>query len=256
MTTPAMFPGAPCWVDLFTTDPDRARAFYGGVFGWTAEDAGPEYGGYFNFSKSGARIAGGMHNDGQTGTPDSWSVYLRVDDAAKTVDAAGAHGGSVIVPAMPVLELGTMAVVTDPGQAAIGMWQPGEHRGFEIVDEPGTPSWFELHTREYDAAVRFYRDVFGLDAEDASAERAGSAYTTLGKGDTRVAGVMNASGFLPEGVPSRWSIYFRVHDIGTTLGRITELGGEVLGGPDDSPFGRLAEATDPTGALFKLVATA
>ena len=47
-----------------------------------------------------------------------------------------------------------MAVVTDPGGAAIGIWQPGLHKGFGIYDEPGTPSWFELHTRDYDASVR------------------------------------------------------------------------------------------------------
>ena len=253
MTTPATFPGAPCWVDLFTSDPERARAFYAELFGWAAEDAGPEYGGYFNFSKDGARIAGGMYNDGQTGTPDAWSVYLRVDDAHKVVDTAAAHGGTVIVPAMPVMALGTMAVVTDPGHAAIGMWQPGEHRGFEVVDEPGTPSWFELHTRHYDEVVGFYRDVFTLETE-ASAEIPEFPYTTLGQGDTRVAGIMDASGFLPEGVPAHWSIYFRVDDIGATLARIADLGGDVVGGPDDSPFGRLAFAADPSGALFKLVA--
>ena len=41
-----------------------------------------------------------------------------------------------------------MAVVTDPGGDAIGIWQPGLHKGFGIFGEPGTPSWFELHTRE------------------------------------------------------------------------------------------------------------
>jgi predicted enzyme related to lactoylglutathione lyase len=254
MTTPATFPGAPCWADLFTTDPARARDFYADVFGWTAEDAGPEYGGYFNFSKDGARVAGGMRNDGEAGTPDAWSTYLRVTDAHATVDRATAAGADVIVPAMQVMDLGTMAVLADPGHAAIGMWQPGEHQGFAVVDEPGTPSWFELHTRDYDASVAFYRDVFGLDAQNASEEVPEFRYTTLGQGDARLAGIMDASGFLPEGVPARWSVYFRVDDVDSTLSLVTKLGGEVVSGPDDSPFGRLAEAADPTGALFKLVA--
>ena len=38
--------GAPCWIDLTTSDVDRAQEFYGTVFGWTFESAGPEYGGY------------------------------------------------------------------------------------------------------------------------------------------------------------------------------------------------------------------
>ena len=49
--------GAPCWVDLLTADPERAKAFYGELFGWTAEAAGEEFGGYITFSKDGVRIS-------------------------------------------------------------------------------------------------------------------------------------------------------------------------------------------------------
>ena len=37
--------GAPCWLDVFTSDPDKTRAFYGPLFGWKADEAGEEYGG-------------------------------------------------------------------------------------------------------------------------------------------------------------------------------------------------------------------
>jgi len=137
--------GAPCWVDLFTSDPERAQAFYNELFGWTCETAGPEYGGYFNFSKDGVQVAGGMRND-EAGTPDHWSVYLASANAEATVESASSRGSTVIVPAMPVGELGSMAVVTDPAGDAIGIWQPGLHKGFGVFGEPGTPSWFELHT--------------------------------------------------------------------------------------------------------------
>src|SRR5205085_7701390 len=68
--------GAPCWIDLFTSDPDKSRSFYEQLFGWTSEGAGEEYGGYVNFRKDGIPVAGCMRNDGQSGTPDVWSVYL------------------------------------------------------------------------------------------------------------------------------------------------------------------------------------
>jgi predicted enzyme related to lactoylglutathione lyase len=245
--------GAPCWIDLLTSDPDKSRAFYGELFGWTSEDAGEEYGGYVNFLKDGQRVAGCMRNDGQSGMPDVWSIYLATDDAKATVDAAQASGGGVIVPAMDVMELGTMAVLTDAGGAAIGLWQPGLHKGFAVIDEPGAPGWFELHTRDYDASVRFYRDVFGWDTHvvgDAPEFR----YTTLGEGENQLAGIMDASGFLPEGVPAHWSVYFRVVDADATLAKIGELGGAVVLPAEDTPYGRLAQAADPTGALFKLVA--
>ena len=35
--------GGPCWIDLFSSDTAKARDFYGELFGWTAEEGGPEY---------------------------------------------------------------------------------------------------------------------------------------------------------------------------------------------------------------------
>ena len=249
-TAPA---GAPCWIELFTSDPETTRAFYGELFDWKSEDAGAEYGGYVNFFKDGVRVAGCMRNDGTSGTPDVWSVYLAVDDAEATTAAAAAGGGRVILPPMQVHELGTMGLVTDPGDAAVGMWQPGLHQGFGIDQEPGAPAWFELHTRTYDASVEFYRTVFRWDAHVQS-DTPEFRYTTYGEGEGRLAGIMDASGFLPEGLPAHWSIYFAVDDADATLARIVELGGSVVMGAEDTPFGRLAQAADPTGVLFKLVA--
>jgi predicted enzyme related to lactoylglutathione lyase len=245
--------GAPCWVELFTTDPDKSRSFYADLFGWTSEVAGEEYGGYINFSKDGIMVAGCMRNDGQSGMPDLWSIYLATDDAKATVDAAADHRGQVVVPAMDVMELGTMAVVTDAGGAAIGAWQPGLHKGFGIFDEPGTPGWFELHTRDYEASVEFYRDVFKWDTHVAS-DIPEFRYTTLGEGDGQLAGIMDATGFLPEGVPAHWSVYFRVADTDATLAKTVELGGSIVLPAEGTPYGRLASAADSTGAPFKLVA--
>ena len=244
--------GAPCWVDLMTSDPARSREFYSQLFGWTAEDPNEEFGGYFNFTKDGVLTAGCMASVPGQGVADVWSVYLATDDTRKTVETADANGGQVVAPAMDVGDLGTMAVITDPGGAAIGMWQPGQHRGFGVLGEPGTPSWFELHTKDYDAALGFYRQVFGWDTEVAS-DTPEFRYTTMSGSDGPLAGVMDASGFLPENVPAHWSVYFGVADTDAALGRIVELGGSVVAPAEDTPYGRLATAADPSGAVFKLV---
>jgi predicted enzyme related to lactoylglutathione lyase len=254
MPAPTLVVGAPCWIDLYSSDTDKATDFYGQLFGWTTELAGPEFGGYFTFLKDGKHVAGCMHNDGQEGYPDAWTVYLTTDDAGRTAAAAAAQGGRILLEPMAVAENGVMAMVVDPGQATIGVWQPGNQKGFDVRNEVGTAAWFELHTREYDATVDFYRDVFGWDPHTAG-DSPEFRYTTLGRDENALAGIMDATRFMPEGAPAAWSIYFEVDDTDATLEQVAELGGKILRPAEDTPFGRLAQAADPTGTSFKLVAS-
>ena len=144
-----------------------------------------------------------------------------------------------------------MAVMLDNGQAAIGVWQPGLHRGFGVLGEPGAPSWFELLTRDYSGSLDFYRDVFGWTTSTAS-DTPEFRYSIAEEGEEQLAGVMDASGFLPEGVPAHWSVYFAVEDADATVAKIVSLGGSVVMPAEDTPYGRLAAVADPTGAMFKL----
>lgn len=248
-TTPK---GAPCWVDLMSSDIAKSREFYTQLFGWDAEESNEEeYGGYFSFLKDGERIAGGM--PAQPGMPDVWSIYLATDDTTKTVETAKTAGAHVVVDTMQVGEYGTMAFLVDPGGAPVGVWQAGTHKGSGIVGEAATPSWWELQTRDYDKVLGFYRDVFGWETTPVS-DSPELRYTTVVEGDAQFAGVMDASAFLPEGVPSHWAVYFGVDDTDAALARITELGGSTVQPAEDTPYGRLATARDSIGATFKLVA--
>jgi hypothetical protein len=246
--------GAPCWIDLLTSNVERSRDFYSQLFGWTAEEASEEFGGYFMFTKDGVPVAGAMPNQPAQTTPvtDAWTVYLTSDDARKTVDTATDNGGQVIVGPADVGDLGTMAVLTDAGGAAIGLWQPKAFHGFGVYGEANTPAWFELHTRDYDRVVPFYREVFRWDTQVMS-DSPEFRYTVLRDGDNQLAGIMDAAGFLPEGAPSYWVIYFGVDDPDATLNRITELDGSVVEPAVDTPYGRMATATDPNGTLFKVI---
>jgi hypothetical protein len=242
--------GAPCWVDLTSTDPEKSKAFYGDLLGWKADEPNPEFGGYTNFTKDGEPVAGLMQADLSVGPGDVWSVYLAVDDAAATVQAARAAGSDVLVDAMAVGDLGVMAVITDPGGAVIGMWQPGEHRG-GVVGTGGAPCHFELHTRDYDTTVAFYESVFGWKTQPVSDEP-GFRYTLLEVADGEHAGIMDATAFLPDGVPAHWSVYFAVADVDAALATVATLGGATVMPGEDTPYGRLATAADATGAIFKL----
>jgi hypothetical protein len=132
----------------------------------------------------------------------------------------------------------------------VGLWQPGEHKGFGAFEIPGTPSWFELHTRDYDTCLAFYRAVFGWDF--VAVGDAPDFRYSVPQGEGQIAGVMDASAWLPDGVPAHWSIYFEVEDVDKTLARAADLGGSTMVPGEDTPYGRLATAVDPTGAIYKL----
>jgi predicted enzyme related to lactoylglutathione lyase len=255
MTTPTDLPaGAPCWIDLLTSNVDRSRAFYCDLFGWTAGEGSAEFGGYFMFFRDGQPVAGAMPGQPGVDVLDQWGIYLRVDDAHKTLDAATAAGAQVRQPAVDIADLGTSAVIDDPNGARIGLWQVDTFPGFGGVRAAeGVPAWAELHTRNYDDAVAFYRDVFGWDVHTA-ADTPEFRYSTLGPDHKAQGGIMDAAGFLPADSPAVWSVYFGAgEDVDARLARAVELGGSVLMPAEDTPYGRLATAVDPTGAQFKLI---
>ena len=64
---------------------------------------------------------------------------------------------------------------------------------------------------------------------------------------------MDAAAFLPEHVPSHWSVYFAVEDADAAIAKVTELGGSVEQPAEDTPYGRLGCVADPMGARFKLL---
>ena len=250
MPKPDITTGSPCWIDLMTADPQRSMDFYSALFGWTYEVGDQEkYGGYTTAFKDGQSVAGLMKNDGQSGYPDIWSTYLRVDDIDATVEAATASGGAVFMPPMDVPEQGKMAMIGDPGGASLGLWEFGGHTGYQLVAESGAPAWHELFTRDFPSAVKFYQDVFGWDMNvvgDSDEFR----YSTLGANEEAKAGIMDASSFLPAGVPANWHVYFAVEDADAAIEKALAHGGTVIQPAEDTPFGRNAALTDATGAPF------
>jgi predicted enzyme related to lactoylglutathione lyase len=152
-----------------------------------------------------------------------------------------------------VADLGTQVVLIDPTGAHLGAWQPGTFEGFSVLNEHGAPSWFELHTRDHTVAVAFYRSVFRWETTtigDSDEFR----YTVMRDpdGDGELAGIMDASAFLPDGVPAHWSIYWEVDDADATVAKVGALGGSVVQDAQDTPYGRLATVADPAGAQFRL----
>jgi len=245
--------GAPCWTDLWTSDVEGSRRFYSELFGWEAQEPSPEFGGYFMFTRDGVPTAGGMGDMADMPANNTWSIYLATNDIAKTIEVAEARGAQIISPPTAVAELGSQAVLIDPTGAHLGAWQPGTFPGFTTLNEHGTPSWFELHTRDYAAAVAFYSAVFGWET-NVVGDTDEFRYTVMRNpsGEGELAGIMDAAAFLPEGVPAHWSVYWGVDDVDAAVAKVKTLGGSVVTDAVDSPYGRAATVADPAGAQFKL----
>lgn len=247
--------GVPCWVDLSTSDIDAATAFYGDLFRWEAVSPGPieETGGYTMFVKDGQHVAAcaPLMEDGQ---PVAWQTYFASDDVDTLAMRVAAAGGTVIVEPLDVLTAGRMAVFQDPGGAFFAGWQPRDHRGAQLVNEPGALVWNELYTRDMDQAKAFYSAGLGLDS--ATREMGPMAYTEFSTDGRTVAGGLTIAPPMPDDIPPHWLVYFAVEDTEAALARVRELGGAVLFGPMQAPIGSFATVADPQGAVFGVFAPA
>lgn len=237
--------GAPTWIDLASSDVERSQAFYGAVFGWTFESAGPEYGGYVNAFHDGKPVAGLMYNDPQWNSPDGWTTYFHTADIKATVAGATAAGGTSCVEPMQVGDRGWMGMLSDPAGAFFGLWQPIGHRGFEVVNEHGAPAYFQLTTRDYAKALDFYREALGWQLEMVS-DTDEFRYSTGNFDGEALLGVM------AEDAEPSWFFFLGADDVDKTVQLVLDNGGSVIRGAEDTPYGRLAAVADSTGAGFNL----
>ena len=117
--------GAPSWGELITPDPEAAASFYEKVLGWKSESMPmPDGGAYTVFTTGeGAKVAGAMAPtpDIPEGVPPHWGIYVTVKDVDAAVAAAEANGGTVVMPAMDMPEVGRMAHIRDPQGAHIAL---------------------------------------------------------------------------------------------------------------------------------------
>lgn len=242
-------PGTPSWIDLGTPDVDAAAGFYAALFGWDIAPAAPEAGGYRIAVLRGRPVAGlgPQNNPG----PPWWTTYVSVASCDETAAKVTAAGGTILAPPMDVFAFGRMAVCLDSSGAAFALWEPREHIGAGIRDEPGTLCWNELAVRDLEPAKAFYGEVFGWTGTTDPAMA--HSYTTFTLDGATVAGCMLMTDEWPAEVPNHWMVYFATDDCDAAVAMIAERGGSVTVPPTDIPPGRFAVVSDPQGAMFSLL---
>jgi hypothetical protein len=108
--------------------------------------------------------------------------------------------------------------------------------------------WYDLMTRDVDAAVAFYTRVIGWGTQPFPNPT--MPYTMWTVGDVPMGGVMAMP---PEaaGAPPHWLAYIGSSDVDSTVQRAQTLGAGVHVEPRDIPdVGRFAVLSDPQGAAF------
>ena len=245
-------PGAFCWIELGTSDQVAAKEFYGKLFGWTSRDdaMGPSEV-YTTFQLKGRDVAAAFTLDPKrfAGIPPFWMLYMASPDADATARRAGELGGDVKMGPFDVMELGRMAVLSDPTGAAFSVWQGKTHRGLGIHDEPGAFCWGQLNTSDMAKAEAFYKALFGWAAKTGSDDT--MTYTEWMLGGIPIGGMMALP---PEAqAPPHWLAYFAVADCDAAAARAVSLGATTCVPPTDIPgTGRFAVFTDPQGAAFAI----
>ena len=246
-------PGTFSWADLSTSDVEGAKRFYGDLFGWEIEDMPAGEGATYSMGRLRDRyvaaIAELRDEEKSQGIPPHWNNYVTVDDLEASTDRARQLGGNVLVEPFDVLEAGRMAVLQDPTGAVFMVWEPRDHIGAGLVNEPGCLTWNDLSTPDPDAAREFYGGLFGWRAEAVDAP--GVDYSVWYNGDRTNGGMLRITEQM-QGIPPNWMPYFAVESVEDTTRKIEAGGGKRVVGPSEVPYGRFVVATDPQSAHFAI----
>jgi len=245
--------GTPCWADAMFADLEGAKSFYGDVLGWTFGESNSEYGNYTQAFLDGKAVAAITPPMPGEETHSAWCLYFASSNTAATAAKVKSAGGEILMEPMKVGDFGTMAIAKEPTGAVFGIWQPGQHKGFEKRGEPGSYAWAEFFTREPDPTDAFLSKVFPYQAQKIVDENIDFKVFSLGDKTNPVLGRMKMGDEFPPEVPSYVNVYFAVDDCDGAVKLATDRGAKLQFGPMSSPYGRFAALTDPQGANFTVI---
>ena len=116
------------WVELHVGDPEAAIRFYAGLFGWRSQEMQAPGMTYRVLSiKDGDQqegAFGGVAPLRGEGEQTRWVPYFAVADADVIATKVQENGGSVLMPASDVPDVGRIAWLADPGQAVFAVLKP------------------------------------------------------------------------------------------------------------------------------------
>ena len=146
------------------------------------------------------------------------------------------------------MQEGRMLLAADPAGAVFGVWQPLNHIGADIVNQPNSLVWNELQTSDIDNAKAFYGSVFGWTSEIDQ-----NGYVVFSADGRAQAGAMKIDDSWGT-VPPNWAVYFLVENVESYAAKTKDLGGSVAVPPTVAgEIGKFAALQDPQGGAFTVM---
>ncbi|MET0984735.1 MAG: VOC family protein [Steroidobacteraceae bacterium] len=240
------------WHELLTSDPGAAQQFYSTICGWRIEQWDKDSN-YSMFVGPNAPVGGALQLPEEamgTGDQPKWLAYIATEDVDATVEKAVGLGARVLQQSGATPGGGRYAVLADPQGACFGVYgstnsSPPPAQGVAR----GEFSWHELGTSDYEAALKFYMELFGWELLVKHDMGDMGPYCIFGLDGTQMGGIFNKSTDVPG--DASWLSYVLVPNAGKSADKIRATGGQVVNGPMEVPGGDwIAVASDPQGALF------
>jgi uncharacterized protein len=245
------------WYELMTRDPIAAKAFYDDVVGW---DIGEPMPGDVEYRQimAGSEAVGGVlrltDEMCEHGARPVWLGYVCVDDVDETLSRVPQLGGSIVMPAQDVPDVGRFAMVADPQGVPFYIMRGAVEGGTSTAFDPmvhGHCSWNELATTDQPSALGFYGELFGWTSDEGMEMGDMGTYRFLDHHGVRFGAV---SPHIEEGGSPIWTYYFHVPDVDAAMSKTKARGGQVLSGPHEVPGGdHIMIGADPEGVMFALV---
>ena len=239
-------PGTFVWHDLVTDNPAAAKAFYGGLFGWTFEPGKGVEPNYTIIRHLGVPV-GGIVVPAQPTSPQ-WLSYVVVADVDRAVQEFTSAGGKTFRGPLNARSDLRVAAVADAQGAAVGLASRGPIDGIsDTLPDVNRWLWMDYVARDDAPALDFYTRVFGYASRPEQKDTV--TYYQLSSGRPR-AGLFKTP--WPRET-SLWLPYVRVADPEAAAKRAQELGGLIVQAPAPRVRnGSLAIVLDPGGAPIAL----
>ena len=228
------------WHDLFTSNLEASKTFYGELFGYQFTDNDHSV----TFSNADGEQGSLVYIDEVLELPPHWQGCITVQDFVRTAYHVGSEGGKLLSTGKGFV------VFTDPEGAPLKAVQGSTDVSVDSKSD-GAIVWDELLCHNVAKQCEFFQLMTGWEIFQQELWPAGTSILFT-SGETTMAGVREVN---PRKVQnSLWLSYFRVSDVQASMEKVQALGGsvvtEVLALPN---VGLYAVVTDNLGAVFAIL---